>query len=65
MVKLIFETDDSNALRHIIEDAGGTVTAEYANVDMLAADIPPQALKDVLNNPHVLRIHKDRLQNLL
>ncbi len=61
-VSVIFETDDKQALKDAIEGAGGTVTIEYKTVDMLAADIPLKALGDVLANPHVLRVHKDRLQ---
>ena len=65
MVQLIFETDDKKALRDIIEAAGGTVTIEYTSVDMVAADVPLKALSDVLASPHVLHIHKDRLQKPL
>lgn len=64
MVQLIFETDDKKALRDVIEAAGGTVTVEYKTVNMLAADVPLASLGDVLASPHVLRIHKDRVQQL-
>lgn len=64
MVQVIFETDDKNALRDVIEAAGGIVTVEYRTVNMLAADIPLARLGDVLTSPHVLRIHKDRVQRL-
>lgn len=65
VVQLIFETDDKKALRDIIEAAGGIVTIEYSVVDMLAADVPLEALGDVLTSPHVLQVHKDRLQEPL
>lgn len=61
-VSVIFETDDKQALKDAIEAAGGTVTIEYKTVDMLAADIPLKTLSDILSNPHVLHVHKDRLQ---
>lgn len=64
IVSLIFETDDKEALKNVIENAGGTVTVEYVTVNMLAADIPLSALRDVLASPHVLSVHKDRLQQL-
>lgn len=62
MVSVIFETDDKIALKDAIEAAGGTVTIEYKTVEMLAAEVPLTTLRDVLANPHVLRVHKDRLQ---
>lgn len=65
MISLILETDDKNSLRKVIEAAGGIVTIEYDTVDMLAAEVPLQTVKEVLANPHVLRAHKDRVQRLV
>jgi hypothetical protein len=64
-VSLIFETDDKAALREAIEAAGGTVTIEYASVDMLAAEVPLSSLEDILESPHALSVHKDKVQKLL
>ena len=64
-VSLIFETDDKAALREAIEAAGGTVTIEYASVDMLAAEVPLSSLGDILESPHALSVHKDKVQKPL
>lgn len=63
-VSLIIETDDKAALRKVIEAAGGTVTIEYASVDMLAAEVPLSSLEDVLKSPHTVAIYKDKIQKL-
>jgi hypothetical protein len=61
-VSLIIETDDKAALREVIEAAGGTVTIEYASVDMLAAEVPLSSLEDVMKSPHTVAVHKDKIQ---
>jgi phosphoribosylaminoimidazole carboxylase (NCAIR synthetase) len=60
-VSLIFKTDDKVALRDVIENAGGIVTAEFESVDMLAAQVPLSTLGSVLTNPHVLEVCKDEI----
>jgi subtilisin family serine protease len=60
-VSLIFKTDDKEALRIVIEGAGGIVTVEYESVDMLAADVPLISLGSVLTSTHVLEVCKDEM----
>ncbi|MBU7018147.1 MAG: hypothetical protein HXS44_11615 [Theionarchaea archaeon] len=64
-VSLILETDDKAALKEVIEAAGGTVTIEYATVNMLAAEVPFASLKDILKSPHVVAIFKDKIRKPL
>lgn len=61
-VPVIFETDDKDALRHVIENVGGTVTIEYVTVDMIAAEVPLLAVELVLESPHVLHMYKDYMR---
>jgi subtilisin family serine protease len=63
-VSVIFETSDKGALRNVVEAAGGTVTAEYVTVDMIAADVPLLAMESVLESPHVLHTYKDYMQHI-
>lgn len=61
-VSVIFETDNKEALRDVIENVGGTVTIEYVTVDMIAAEVPLLSMELVLESPHVLHAYKDYIR---
>jgi subtilisin family serine protease len=62
VIRLIFETDNKDALGNVIEAAGGTVTIEFVTVPLIAAEVPLTTVDDVMSSPHVLDVYKDEIQ---